>query len=224
MKLRLALPKGRLMEGTASLLRRGGLALDDYENGSRSYRPRSTAFPELVVKVFQEKDIPIQVAIGNYDVGICGLDWVEEYLVKFPKSPIVRLVDLGWGSQELTVVAAKEASFRSVQDLVKASASTTIRIVSEYANLAEAFVFQNRLRRFLVFPVWGAAEAYLPENAEVALVANGSPEELAGKGLTPIARLLTAQAVLIANRDSFTGADLSPFLTLVQKGERCHGP
>ena len=76
MRLRLALPKGRLLAETASLLERAGLGLFDYEEGSRSYRPRSTKFPDLLLKVFQEKDIPIQVAIGNYDLGICGRDWV----------------------------------------------------------------------------------------------------------------------------------------------------
>ena len=95
MELKLALPKGRLQEETARLLEAAGLGLADYHLGSRSYRPRSPQFPRLLVKVFQEKDIPIQIAVGNYDLGICGRDWIEELLVRYPSSALVKVKDLG---------------------------------------------------------------------------------------------------------------------------------
>lgn len=223
MKVRLALPKGRLQGEISRLLADGGLALDNYEEGSRSYRPKAPGFPSLFTKVFQEKDIPVQVAIGNYDVGICGMDWVDEHLIKFPNSALVKLRELGIGSRELWVVSSAASELSSLGALEKASASRTISIVSEYANLAEAFVFDNRLRRFRVFPVWGAAEAYLPEKADIALVANGHRKELSRKKLRPVARLMTAQAVVIANRDSFACEDLSPFLSVVNRAEVARG-
>lgn len=223
MKVRLALPKGRLQGEIARLLAGGGLGLKDYEDGSRSYRPKAPAFPHLLTKVFQEKDVPIQVAIGNYDLGICGLDWVEEHLVRFPRSSLVKVRALGVGKHELWVVAASSSDFTSLQDVQQASAERTISIVSEYANLAEAFVFENRLRRFRVFPVWGAAEAYLPEKADIALVSNGFQKDLARKGLRPVALVLTAQAALIANRESFAREDLSPFLALLNQAEESLG-
>jgi len=94
-KLRLALPKGRLLAETASLLQEAGLGLMDYDGEARSYRPRCEKFPQMFVKVFQEKDIPIQVAIGNYDLGICGLDWVEELLLRYPSGDLMRVGNLG---------------------------------------------------------------------------------------------------------------------------------
>ncbi|MDP7240473.1 MAG: ATP phosphoribosyltransferase, partial [Dehalococcoidia bacterium] len=65
--LKIALPKGRLQSASGSYLEKAGWGLKDYESGSRSYRP-TTGLTGLEVKVFQEKDIPVQVAIGNYDI------------------------------------------------------------------------------------------------------------------------------------------------------------
>ena len=223
MSVRLALPKGRLQGEVAQLLSEGGLGLENYEEGSRSYRPKSPAFPGLMLKVFHEKDVPIQVAIGNYDLGICGLDWVDEHLVRFPNSCLVKVRALGVGSHELWVVTSSASGLSSLQAIQEASARRTIRFVSEYANLAEAFVFENRLRRFQVYPVWGAAEVYLPEKADIALVANGFKRNFSRKGLRSVVRVLAAPAVLIANRDSFAREDLSPVLTALNKAEAARG-
>jgi ATP phosphoribosyltransferase len=75
--VRLALPKGKLLPATACLLSESGLAFEDYTPGTRAYRLKSSKLPYLSAKIFQEKDIPVQVAVGNYDLGLCGLDWIE---------------------------------------------------------------------------------------------------------------------------------------------------
>ena len=95
MQFKIALPKGHLLGETSSLLARAGWGLDDYREGTRAYRLKSQTFPDLFAKVFQERDIPIQVAVGNYDLGICGLDWIEELLAKYPASDLVKLRDTG---------------------------------------------------------------------------------------------------------------------------------
>ncbi len=210
MKLRLALPKGRIMGETAALLERAGLGLLGYEEESRSYRPSSTRFPDLFLKVFQEKDIPIQVAIGNYDLGICGLDWVEELLAKYPSGDLVKLANLGYGKSSLYVVASRYGGFSSLAQVK--DGFETVRIVSEYQNLAESFALRLRLRRFKILPIWGAAEVYPPESADLALMAETSMDRLDGLDLVPLARLLTSSAFLIANRKSLANADMSELL------------
>ena len=97
MPVKIALPKGRLLRKTAAVLQKAGWELDEYHSSMGFYQPVSRRFPDLLVKVFHEKDIPIQVAVGNYDLGICGLDWVEELLVKYPASGLVKVKDLGYG-------------------------------------------------------------------------------------------------------------------------------
>ncbi len=212
--IKIALPKGRLQRTTAALLDKAGFELSDYHEGSRSYRPRTEKFPQLLVKVFQERDIAIQVAIGNYDLGICGLDWVQELLSKYPSDAVVEVRDLGYGKQELFAAASRFSGVASIGDL-KAKFDA-VRLVSEYPNLAESLALKLRLGRFKVFPVWGAAEAYPPENADLAIVPGTSVTELQAHGLVPLSTILTSSACLIANRNSLEQKDLSPALSLLR--------
>ncbi len=197
---KIALPKGRLLRDTARLLEKAGWSLEGYNDELRSYRIKSLAFPGVLLKVFHEKDIPIQVAVGNYDLGICGSDWVEELLAKYPSAAIVKLRSLGFGFGSLYTVGKR---------LEPAPAETPVRLASEYPNLAESFALQKRLRRFSIYPLWGAAEAYPPDLAELALVA--------GRAATG-ERVLDFSACLIANRRSWETRDLSAFIGSLNGG------
>ncbi|MBI2851064.1 MAG: ATP phosphoribosyltransferase [Chloroflexi bacterium] len=206
-QLKVALPKGKLLPETASLLEKAGWGLDGYTDGARNYRLKSQRFPNLLVKMFHERDIPIQVAVGNYDLGICGLDWLEELMAKYSASPLVKLRNLGYGKGALYMVASGSKVAPSIEAIQ--AKREIIRLVSEYPNLAEAFALKNRLRRFSVFPLWGAAEGYPPESAELALVA-GKPGE---QNLKPVSDVLDFQACLIANKNSWEREDLSQLLS-----------
>ncbi|MFC1892605.1 ATP phosphoribosyltransferase [Chloroflexota bacterium] len=210
MQTKLALPKGRLLDETASLLRSAGWGLSGYHQGERSYRPKATRFPELLAKVFHERDIPIQVAVGNYDLGICGRDWVEELLARYPSSALVKVRELGHGYGTLYIAASKSAGSYRVSE-IKARRGA-VRIASEYPNLAELFAVDLRLRRFIVFPVWGAAEVYPPESTDLALISVAAEEELARYDLVPVSKILTSSAFLIANRDSWESKDMGAVL------------
>jgi ATP phosphoribosyltransferase len=210
----MALPKGKLLNDTAALLEKAGWQLNDYSASMRNYRLKSARFPELLIKVFQEKDIPIQVAIGNYDIGICGLEWIEELTSKYAASAPVKIRNLGYGKGALYVAASTAGKTTSLADLPKQT--EIVRIVSEYPNIAESFALNLRLRRFGVYPVWGAAEAYPPENATLALVSGGPDEKQFNNGLKPIAKVLDFSAYLIANRQSWQQHDLSEVLATLE--------
>jgi ATP phosphoribosyltransferase len=209
--IKLALPKGRFLSPTASLLADIGLGFQDYSDKTKQYRLRSVRFPGLSAKILQEKDISIQVAVGNYDLGICGLDWIEEFLVKYPVGALVKISSLNYGEGGIHVVASSESGIANLNDL--SNGTNDYRIVSEYPNLAEAFALNLRMRRFRIFPVWGAAEAYPPENADLAVLWGKSGADIATQGLIPLKRLLPVTAFLIANRESLENKDLSQILT-----------
>ena len=156
--IRIALPTGDLRSDTAAALDAGGIGIADYAAGSRALRFEMLE-GAAIARVFRERDIPVQVALGAYDVGICGSSWAEELSQRFPGHDVVRLRDLGYGGHGLWLAAASD------------TAQSTVRIVSEYPNIAETIARRLRLRRYRVFPVWGAAEAYPPEDADIALVA-----------------------------------------------------
>lgn len=198
--IRVAIPTGDLRKQTAGMLDAAGAGIDDYTGGSRMLR-----FPMLdgaaTARVFREKDIPVQVALGNYDLGICSLTWIEELAQRFPNHDVVRLRDLGYGAQSLWLAAAAD------------TAEPSVRIVSEYPNIAETVARRLRLRRYRIFGVAGAAEAYPPEDADVVLVSAADAAGVEAHGLRPIAKVLDSSAWLIANRRSLAAKDLSPALS-----------
>jgi ATP phosphoribosyltransferase len=155
--------------------------------------------------MFHERDIPIQVAIGNYDLGICGSDWIEELLVKYPSSALLKVGNLGYGGDVL-YAAASPAEGRPTIEAVQDKPGV-IRIATEYPNLAEYFALNLRLRRFGIFPLWGAAEVYPPESADLALVCS-TVEGLINCGLVPLSRVLSVSACLIANSSSWEAKDI----------------
>ncbi len=210
MPIKIALPKGRLLDETAQLLQSAGWGLNGYHKDTRLYRFDSDKFPCLFAKVFNEKDIPVQVAIGNYDLGICGLDWVEELLTRYPSSALVRVINLGYGSGTLYLVAGSSSGLSSVDEAV--SKMHTLRIASEYPNLAEALALDLRIRRFNVYPLWGAAVAYPPETADLALVPGEREGDFYGQCLEPMYRVLSYSAFVVANKYSLEKKDMSDLL------------
>ena len=214
MAVRIALPKGKLLNDTAAFLEKAGWQLNDYSQSMRNYRLQSARFPDLLIKVLQEKDIPIQVAIGNYDLGICGLEWIKELTSKYTAAAPVRIRNLGYGKGALYVAASSAAIIPTLENLVQSP--DVVRIVSEYPNIAESYALNLRLRRFGVYPVWGAAEAYPPENATLALVAGGVEETTLNNGLKPLKKVLDFSAYLIANRTSWQQKDLSEVMASLE--------
>jgi len=197
---------------TAARLRKAGWGLAGYHETARLYRIKSRSFPQLSAKIFHERDIPIQVAIGNYDLGICGSDWIEELLAKYPSSALVKVGNLGYGKGALYAAASPSEGTPSVE-AVRAKPGI-IRIATEYPNLAEYFALNLRLRRFGIFPLWGAAEVYPPESADLALVC-GTVEGLILYGLVPVSRVLSVSACLIANSNSWEAKDMGEVVSSI---------
>ena len=212
-QMKIALPKGRLLQDSDAWLRRSGIELRDYSEKSRSYRPKCSRFPDLQVKVFHEKDIPVQVAVGNYDLGVCGLDWVEELLAKYPSSALVKLWDLGYGEGELCAATSRQSGLSSVEDIQ--TSINVVRMATEYPNLAESFALNLRLRQFKIFALWGSAEIHPPENADVVLTCQFPSDSIAEYDLVAVATVLQSSAYLIANRKSWESKDISGLLEVL---------
>jgi len=211
MLIRVALPKGRLMNSTAAILDKAGWGLDDYNEKSRLYRLKSSTRDDISAKIFQERDIPIQVAIGNYDIGICGLDWITEYTVIYPSSALLTVRDMGFG--EGAVYAATMPGVIAGGEII--TRGQAVRIVGEYPNLAEALALKMRLNHFAVYPLWGSADAYPPENADIILLPRKCESEIVSLGLQSLGKVVDFRACLIVNKDSLRSKDMSSILASI---------
>lgn len=203
MQIKVALPKGRFMQDLNALFASIGLKLNGYDSASRSYRPSSPAKPDLFMKVFQEKDIPIQVAVGNYDLGICGSDWIEELLAKYSSAGISKVKSLGIIKGHIYAAGS-----------VKAMDFNNVRLASEYPNMAGDYAIKRHLGKFSVFPLWGSSEVYPPEGADIVILPVYNEQNLKSCELKAIERLSTIEAFLLANNHSWAQKDLGSFLEI----------
>ncbi|MFC1967237.1 ATP phosphoribosyltransferase [Chloroflexota bacterium] len=216
MQIKIALPKGRLLKKTSAILQKANWGLDEYHSKADFYHPKSQRFPDLKTKILHEKDIPIQVAVGNYDIGICGLDWIEELLVKYPSSALIKVKSLAYGYGVLYITASPSQTMSTLAQVE--SRKGIIRIASEYPNLAESFALKSRLSRFSIYPVWGGAEAYPPDSADLSLITAVAEAEVWGMGVVPIARVLDYNACIVANKNSWKTKDLHDVVASINGG------
>ena len=73
-----------------------------------------------------------------------------------------------------------------------------------------------RLKQFSVFPLWGAAEVYPPENADLVLISRKTEDKNFNQDLRAVSRVLDFSAYVIANRHSWESKDLTPALASLE--------
>lgn len=206
---RLALPKGKMLARTSLFLNSIGLGFDNYTSGTRIYRMRSQAMPGLTAKMLNERDIPIQVAVGNYDFGICSSDWLQELLTRYPASRVLKIADLGYDVSDIFMACATSSD---ISPQAMAGGTAAWRIVTEYPALAEAAAYKMRLKRYRIFPCWGSTEAYPPENADFSVLRVKNEDTLRSLNLKPIRRICGSNACIVANCNSLQSSDCSGLL------------
>jgi ATP phosphoribosyltransferase len=145
MPLKIAVPnKGRLMEETLELLRDVGVRVP--RNTDRTLIA-TTNGGKYQVLFTRAADIPEYVEIGAADVGVTGLDLVEETECKVEK-----LLDLKYGHCKL-VVAAPDAS--GITSIAKIPAGS--RVATAFPNLSRKY-FEKKKKNVTIIPVSGACE------------------------------------------------------------------
>jgi ATP phosphoribosyltransferase len=219
--IRFALPKGRLQKNTAAAFAAAGIELEDYDEGSKTYRARILGYENVAVKLLKPQEIPILVSRGAYDLGISGLDWYVETRCERNVEP---LVDLNFG--RVDIVLAVPNSFtdvNSADDLFAkyrgTGAKDALRIWTEYLNLADQLVLKYEgVEASIVSPLpvqrdrhssiaichsFGATESKPPEDGEAIIDNTETGTTLRANDLKIIHKVLAGStAHLLANRRS----------------------
>jgi ATP phosphoribosyltransferase len=212
--IKIALPKGDIQEAVGIFLACRGITFSAYTKEARGYASHAGDVESLFSKQFREKDIPIQVSIGNYDLGLCGSQWVAEHMGQYPKADILNLRTLNIPEGEVCICCSvSEPGDKSGDDLIRfMSERGPIRIATPFPVLAEEYALKKRIPDFRIFPLWGAAEAYPPEGAELILISVDRETILTENNLRIVERLFPAMVSLIANKVYFENKDLSQIL------------
>ena len=209
--IRVALPRGDLRAPLAERLEAAGFAVEGYGGGSRSYRFEVADRPDVLVRVFSDRDIPIQVALGQYDLGVTSRVWVDELLARYPRDSILPLRSFDLGAERLVLAAPEGVSLEQL------AATPGLRVTTQHPNVSARFLNQLRVPDYRVIEVWGQPQAWPPEDADAAVLAVAVDEAaadaaLAAEGLVALAEVQRGSGTLVANRNALATRDLAAAL------------
>ncbi len=210
--LRFAIPsKGSLYDGTLSFLDSCGLKIS--RTNPRRYTATIRALPQSDVLLNRPADIVDKVATGEIDLGISGLDLVEE--LRGDRDDLLMIYDdLGFGGAEL-VVAVPETwidvtSWSDLADLAVElhHQGSALRIATKYTSLMRRFCQTHGITYYRLLDSQGATEA-MPGLGQADVVADitETGTTLRDNNLKIVGgTILRTQACLIASRRSLRGA------------------
>jgi ATP phosphoribosyltransferase len=216
--VRIAVPDGHQQPGASEVLRRAGIEIEGYADGTCGRRPR-VAINGVEAKVVRPQDMPQQVAIGNFDLALTGRDVLLDHLVQFPSSPVQEIVDLKRARYGLAAIV-KDVRADSVAGALeewRAAGRQTIRIASEFANIADHFARERHFGRYSVIPIAGASEGFVPDDAEILIEGIDTGSSIRANNLTVLERFFESTSCVIASKRPLEGARRAVFDRLVEQ-------
>jgi ATP phosphoribosyltransferase len=176
--------KGRLSEESINLLHESGLTI---EEGKRKLLAKCGDFP-LEVLFLRDDDIPGAVAMGVADIGIVGMNEVEE---KNMDNTVVH--KLGFSKCRISLAIPKAAEYTGLEYF------NGKRVATSYPSILDKFFKENGIDAQIhkitgsveVAPSVGMADAIFD------IVSSGGT--LITNGLKEVERVFLSEAVLIAN-------------------------
>ena len=193
--LRLVLPKGSLEKATLELFEDADLHVrrsSDVEYKATIADPRVTD-----VQILRPQEIPSYVEEGLYDLGICGLDWVEE-----TNSDVVTLGQLQYSKASsrpfnIVLAVAESAPWQRVEDLPDG-----VRVSTEYPGLTTRFLEKHGVNASVRLS-YGATEAKIPDVADAVVDGTETGRALRAAKLRVLDTIVASYTVLIANRAAY---------------------
>ena len=157
--------KGRLKEGSINFLARNNLKLTS-NAGERNYFAEVKNFPNIKIIYLHAKEIIQRISDGTLDIGISGLDLLNESATNL-KQKIEVKKKLDFGSANV-VVAIPDAwiDVQTVADLEEVSfdfrdkKNTRLRVATKYPNLTNNFLVSKGVTQYKLVTSLGATETY----------------------------------------------------------------
>lgn len=183
--LKIGIPKGRLCDSVAVVMRRANHAL---KIEPRNYHP---ACPNGLDPFFlKPRAIPQMVALGLLDGGFIGKDLVEES---------------GWGDHLQVAVDLNTQRVMLVAAAADASILTyppkkVLRIATEFPNIADRWATSKNLAH-LCINTYGSTEAWVPEFCDIAVDVVESGATLKANGLTVVETLFPSTTVFVTRHE-----------------------
>lgn len=192
--LNVALPKGSLEAETLKLFKEADL---EVRRTDRDYNPEIKDSRISKVKILRPQEIPIFVQNGDFDLGISGLDWVNE-----SGADVIEVADLsysktGEGNVRIVVAVHRDEPFDDAGGIRPGS-----RVTTEYPNITEKY-FRDLGIDVSLFRSYGASEAKVPDLMDVVVDLTETGSTLRKNGLKIIDEIMESHTAILVNRDSY---------------------
>jgi ATP phosphoribosyltransferase len=107
------------------------------------------------------------------------------------------------GRYSIAAVVSEDSPARSLEEALgqwRKEGRGTVRVASEYVNIADHCARSRHLPRYKVIPISGASEGFVPEDAEVLIEGTETGATLAANRLKVIERIFESTTCLIAHQ------------------------
>lgn len=188
MILKLGIPKGSLEKSTLELLDRAGFQI---ATSTRSYFPVIDD-PEIECMLVRAQEMARYVEDGFLDVGMTGLDWVQENDAEVQEVLELAYSKQGPGKVRWVLAVPESSPFKSVEDLQGKT------IATELVATTERYLAAHGVEAKVEFS-WGATEVKPPELADAIVEATETGSSLRANKLRIIDTVMESSTRLIAN-------------------------
>ena len=190
MKIKIAVPsKGRISEPSINILDKAGLGLKDRE----SRKLISKTFNKDIDILFaRASDIPEFVQDGIADMGITGIDLIEEN-----EADVIQLLDLNFGKTSLVLAAPEDSEIRNIKEI-----KDEMTVATEFPNLTKKYLENNDLNLKIVKLCGSTEAAPFIGVSDLITDLTSTGTTLKMNHLEIVDTLLKSSIVLIANKES----------------------
>ena len=138
MKLKIAVPsKGRISNPSIDILERAGLGLKDNNNRQLISKTHNK---NIDIMFARASDIPEFVSDGIVDMGITGIDLINE-----SESEVIELLDLDFGQTKLVLASPEDSGINSIEDV-----TSEMTVATEFPTLTKKYLEKNNLNPKIV--------------------------------------------------------------------------
>ncbi len=157
--VRLALPsKGQLGDSTLMFFRSCGLSIN--KTNPRQYTATIPSMPEIDVLFQRSADISRTVSQGDVDLGITGIDTMEEHALEADANVMVLHDGLGYGGCSLVIAVPDSWPVQTTADLAEyARTRNGLRVATSFPNQTAKFLAEHDVSPIKVVLASGALEA-----------------------------------------------------------------
>jgi ATP phosphoribosyltransferase len=196
--LRLVLPKGSLEAQTLQLFDDADLGVT--RGSDVDYRATIDDPRVDEVRILRPQEIPQYVAVGQFDLGITGRDWIEER-----NADVVTLTELHYSKTtanpiQIVLAVAADSPAQSIADL-----PSGLVVHTEYPELTRRFFAKHGVDADVQLS-YGATEAKVPDIADAIVELTETGRALRAAGLKILDTILVSSTELIANPASYQDA------------------